>query len=122
MKNRLNVIKINGFSGMFIAALLIGCVIEGVIIFPSKILMHIWNFIALYVDNMPTMTLIHGVILWAIIALSTYAILREKSPISYHSPNVISDEDIRDIIEQAKKMEKMAPVIKEEKSEQEIKH
>ena len=122
MKNRLNVIKINGFSGMFIAALLIGCVIEGVIIFPSKILMHIWNFIALYVDNMPTMTLIHGVILWAIIALSTYAILRDKSPISYHSPNVISDEDIREIIEQAKQMEKVTPVIKEEKSEQEIKH
>ena len=122
MKNRLNVIKINGFSGMFIAALLIGCVIEGVIIFPSKILMHIWNFIALYVDNMPTMTLLHGVILWAIIALSTYAILREKSPISYHSPNVISDEDIREIIEQAKQMEKITPVIKEEKSEQEIKH
>ena len=122
MKNRLNVIKINGFSGMFVAALLIGCVIEGVIIFPSKMLMHLWNYIALYVNNMPTMTLIHGVILWAIIALSTYAILREKSPISYHSPNVISDEDIREIIEQAKQMEKVTPVIKEEKSEQEIKH
>ena len=122
MKNRLNVIKINGFSGMFIAALLIGCVIEGVIIFPSKMLMHLWNYIALFINNMPTMTLIHGVILWAIIALSTYAILREKSPISYHSPNVISDEDIREIIEQAKQMEKVTPVIKEEKSEQEIKH
>ena len=122
MKNRLNVIKINGFSGMFVAALLIGCVIEGVIIFPSKMLMHLWNYIALYVNNMPTMTLIHGVILWAIIALSTYAILRDKSPISYHSPNVISDEDIREIIEQAKQMEKVTPVIKEEKSEQEIKH
>ena len=123
MKNRLNVIKINGFSGIFIVALLIGCVIEGVIIFPSKILMHLWNYIAMYIDNMPTMTLLHGVILWAIVALSTYAILRDKSPISYHSPNVVSDEEIKDIIEHARAIEKISPIIKDETSEkEEIKH
>lgn len=107
---------------MFLVALLIGCVIEGVIIFPSKILMHIWNFITLYVDNMPTMALLHGVMLWAIIALSTYAIMRDKSPISYHSPNVVSEEEIKEMLEQARKIDKMTPIMKDENSEQELKH
>ena len=107
---------------MFITALLIGCAIEGIIIFPSKVLMHLWNYIAQFVNNMPTMSLMHGVILWAIVALSIYGILRGKSPISYHSPNVVSEDELKEILENAKKIETISPIIKEENSENEIKH
>ena len=121
MKDKFNVIKISGFTGIFIAIFLIGCFIEGAIMFPSKILMHSWNFIAQYVDNMPTMTILHGGILWAIIALSTFAILKDKKPISYHSPSSISDAEIKRIIENARQLEPKTPIIKEENQDSEIK-
>jgi len=122
MKNRLNIIQINGLSGMFLIVLLIGCLVEGVIIFPSKVFMHLWNFIAIYVDNMPSMSLIHGFMLWAIVALSVYAILKDKSPITYHAPKMATEEEIKEMLEQARKMDKMSSILKEDKSEQEIKH
>ena len=123
MKDRLNIIKINGFTGIFIAAFLIGCLVEGAIMFPSRLLMHAWNYVAGYVDNMPVMNLLHGAILWAIVALSAFAILRGKKPISYHSPMAtMTEEDFQKMLDGAKNIEKITPVIKEDNSEQEIKH
>ena len=84
--------------------------------------MHLWNYTALFVNGMPTMSLIHGIILWAIVALSIYGILRGKSPISYHSPDVVSEDELREMLENARKIETISPIIKEEKSENEIKH
>lgn len=123
MKNKFNVIQIKGFTGIFIAIFLIGCLIEGAIFFPSKMLMHSWNYIAQFVYNMPTMTLLHGVILWAIIALSAFALLKDKKPISYESPSMsmITDADIKKILEQTQNFENIKPVQKEEKEETEIK-
>ena len=123
MKNKFNVIQIKGFTGIFIAIFLIGCLIEGAIFFPSKILMHSWNYIAHFIDNMPTMNLLHGVILWAIIALSTFALLKDKKPISYESPSMsmITDADIKKFIEQTQNFENRKSIQKEENKETEIK-
>ena len=126
MKDKLSIIKINGFTGIFIAVFLIGCLIEGAIMFPSKLLMHGWNFIAGYVENMPVMNLLHGTILWAIIALSAFAILKDRKPISYHTPTAtMTEEEFKKMLENSKaieNIENLTPIIKEENSEQEIKH
>ena len=123
MKNKFNVIQIKGFTGIFIAIFLIGCLIEGAIFFPGKILMHSWNYIAQFIDNMPTMNLLHGVILWAIIALSAFALLKDKKPISYESPSMsmITDAEIKKFLEQAQNFENRKSIQKEENKETEIK-
>lgn len=100
MKDKLNIIKINGITGIILAVFLIGCFIEGVIIFPSKILMYLWNYFSTFFINMPKMELLHGCMLWAIIALSGFALMKGKCPISYSSnhTNIMSEEEFRNII------------------------
>ena len=99
MKDKLSVIKINGISGIILGIFLIGCMVEGLIVFPAWVLMHIWNYISVYFITMPKMELLHGSILWAIIVLSVIALSKGKSPISYSSsPAFINEEELKNMI------------------------
>ena len=101
-KNKFSVIKINGIKGIALVVFLIGCFAAGFIIFPGWICMNIWNFVASYFNAMPQMALLHGSILWAILALSFYALNSDAFSISFGSsmPKPASEERIREIIKQ----------------------
>ena len=77
-----NVIKISGIKGLLIVGFLICCFASGFVIFPGWICMHCWNFVSNFVTDMPTMTLLHGSILWLIIALSIYALNKGNFAVS----------------------------------------
>ena len=111
MNKKFSVIKINGFKGLFLAIFIVGCLIAGFLIFPGWICMHVWNFIADFFSIMPVMSIVHGIMLWGIIALSLYAINKNDFLISFGtSAPVISNEDrIKDIIKQIN--EKNAQII-----------
>lgn len=102
MNKKFNIIKISGFKGLVIFVFAIGCLIAGFLTFPGWVCMHIWNFFADYFSQMPVMNLFHGMLLWAIIALSFYALNKGDLLISFGTaaPVQRNDERIREIIRQ----------------------
>lgn len=114
MNKKINVIKINGFKGILLAVFIIGCLIAGFLIFPGWVCKSIWNFTAQYFSVMPSMTLLHGSMLWLILALSTYALNKGKLSISIGSSPIptyreYNEARINDILRQIS--EKNASII-----------
>ena len=85
MNKKFSIIKINGFKGLALAVFIIGCLIAGFLIFPGWVCMQLWNFVAGFFYNMPVMTLLRGTMLWAIVALSMYALNKGNFAISFGS-------------------------------------
>ncbi len=127
MNRNFNVIKINGFKGLLFALFLICCFATGVVVFPGWICMHAWNFVAGYFLDMPTMTIVHGSILWLIIALSIYAINKGNFSISFGTaaPMPMSmtnnEERIKEIIKKINERNaSLLPVTKHQNSDEEV--
>lgn len=133
MNKKINVIKINGFKGIVLALFIVGCLVAGFLIFPGWVCKNIWNFTSQYFMAMPTMTLLHGTILWVILALSAYALNKGKFAISIGSGSVPSyreynDRRIKEILKQiSEKNENIASIdaqsldLKDEKIEEDDK-
>jgi len=101
-RNKFSVIKINGFKGLALVVFLIGCFAAGFVIFPAWLCQNIWNFVASYFSVVPEMQLLHGVLLWAIIALSFYALNKDTFTISVGTsvPRAVSEDRIKEILKQ----------------------
>lgn len=99
MNKKFNIIKINGFKGLMFAIFCIGCLAAGFLIFPGWICMHIWNYFAGFFIQAPVMTLVHGILLWCILALSVYALNKGDVAISFGSASAVSpnEERIREV-------------------------
>lgn len=121
MNRKINVIKINGFKGILLAGFIIGCLIAGFLIFPGWVCKNIWNFAAQYFNALPVMTLLHGTILWVIVALSTYALNKGKFAISFGSGPIppykeyYNEARINDILKQIS--EKNASILPSNKND-----
>ncbi len=114
MNKRFNVIRINGIKGLLIAAFIVGCLIAGFLVFPGWVCKGLWNFAAGYFTQMPQMNMLHGIMLWCIIALSLYALNQGNFAISIgHSvPVPRNDERIKEILRQLN--ENSSAIIKNE--------
>ena len=99
--NKYTVIQINGLGGILIVGFLIMCAVTGFILFPAWCCMNAWNFIAGYVVDMPKMSLLHGGLLWVILALVLYATMMNKLNIAFVSKKDMSfkakDFDVENI-------------------------
>ena len=101
MNRRGKIIEIRGFKGLILAIFIACCIITGFAVFPGYIAMNIWNFTAKYISNLPSMQLIHGVMLWAIIFLIWYAFSGKQFALHFgYDP---SDEKIQELMEQIKR-------------------
>ena len=102
MKRNYNIIKISGLKGVIFAIFIVGCLIAGFLTFPGWVCMHIWNFVAGLFSEMPEMNLLHGCIMWCIIALSVYALNQGNFSISVGGAPVStpSEERIKEILRQ----------------------
>jgi len=101
MKKKCNVIQINGISGIFLALFLLGCGVTGFVVFPGWCCMHLWNYIAQFV-SLPIMSILHGIVLWAIIALIFFATHINKQPIKVGSFSRFGKDDLKKTIESLK--------------------
>ncbi len=102
MNRKFNVIRINGLKGIFIAVFIIGCLIAGFLVFPGWVCKGLWNFAASYFTQMPQMSMLHGIMLWCIIALSVYALNQGNFAISigHTVPMPRNEERIKEILKQ----------------------
>ena len=102
MKKNFKVITINGVRGIFAAIFVVLGLIAGFIISPGWVCMQIWNRIAEETFTMSTMNIFQGIMLWAIIALSLYALNNKRTLIGFGSYPTLSPEQIKDIMNRAK--------------------
>lgn len=103
MNKNYKVIKINGFRGLLTAVFVLGCALTGFVVFPAWMCMQLWNAMAENIYALPSMSLVHGILLWGIIGLSLYAINNSRSLIGFASHQALSEEQIKDIMERVKK-------------------
>lgn len=119
MNKNYRVIKINGFRGVLTAIFVVCCLVTGFVVFPGWVAMHLWNYIASFYILMPKMQLMHGVILWAIIALSIYGLNNNRMLIGFSTPPSLSEDQIKDIMTRVKNSANVANPIAKESAESE---
>lgn len=102
MNRNFKVIKINGFRGVLTAIFVVGCLVTGFVVFPGWLFMNLWNYIASFYILMPKMALIHGIILWAIVALTFYGINNNRLLIGFSAPPTLNEDQIKDIMARVK--------------------
>lgn len=119
MNKNFKVIRINGFRGVLTAIFVVCCLATGFIVFPGWLSMHLWNYIASFYILMPKMELIHGIILWAIVALTFYGINNNRMLIGISSPPVLNEDQIKDIMTRVKNSSNAVAPLKNETTETE---
>lgn len=114
MKNRYTVIQINGLRGLLLILFLAGCAVSGFIFFPAWCCMKIWNALTGYVSGMPLMEIKHGIMLWLIIALSSYASLSNKLKFGMVSKSEFVDNALNPLKNDVKPEAADAPVVNDD--------
>ena len=73
MKNKLNVIQINGVKGIIFVIGAVICLIAGFVAFPGMVFKLGWNFIAHATSVVPTINMLQGTLLWGIVVVGYLA-------------------------------------------------
>ncbi len=105
MNKNFKVITINGIRGILAAIFIVLGLIAGFIISPGWVCMHLWNYIFEDSNTVALMNIYQGIMLWAIIALSLYALNNKKALIGFGSYQGLSPEQIKDLMKRAKQSE-----------------
>ena len=106
MKKNFKVITINGIRGAIVAVFIVMGLIAGFIISPGWVCMQLWNYAIEELNIVvSTMNIYQGIMMWAIIALSLYALNNKRALIGFGSYQGLSPEQIKDIMNRAKESE-----------------
>lgn len=105
MNKNFRVITINGVRGIIVAVFIVFGLVSGFIVSPGWVCMSLWNVIFDQSNIVSTMNLFQGILLWAIIALSLYALNNRRALIGFGSYQGLSPEQIRDIMNRARQSE-----------------
>jgi len=111
MNKNYKVIKINGFRGLFLAIFIGCCLITGFVVFPGWLSMHVWDYMTSFFISVPRMNLQQGIILWAIIALSIYAINKNRFLVGFSSAPMLDEEQIKNIVNRVKNVSNQEPPV-----------
>ena len=87
MNKNLKIIDVNGIKGLLIFLFIVTCLIVGFFVFPGFVAMAIWNMMSSFVDMLPQINFIAGLLLWGIIVVSAYMMGRHKVLISLKTMN-----------------------------------
>lgn len=81
-------------------ALFIGiCLAAGFVVFPAKVAVYAWNYLALNYLSIPSINLFQGVLLWAIIVMVCYMANNNRMVISFAQPKQLSEEEMKHLME-----------------------
>lgn len=100
-KNGPKIIQISGLKGIALVAFCVVCLGEGFVVFPAKMAMHLWNYLAAEF-SVPAIGLWQGMLLWAFIAMSIYMLNTKTSAISIKQPMELNDEELRILMDRIK--------------------
>ena len=111
MRNNLNVIQIRGIRGLIIAGLVVCCLAAGFIVFPGWVGMHLWNITASYIEGLPAIGLIQGVLLWGIIIASYFTFKKDRVVICFKSPKGLNEDELKAVFADIKKQSIEDPIL-----------
>ena len=111
MKKNINVIQIKGVRGLIFAGLVVSCLIAGFIVFPGWVAMNSWNFVVNHLNNIPSIGLLQGIILWGILVVSYYTFRKEKVVVCMKSPQGLSEEELKNVFADMKKHSLEDPIL-----------
>ena len=125
MKKNFKVITINGIRGAIVAVFIVMGLIAGFIISPGWVCMQLWNYAIEELNIVASsMNIYQGIMMWAIIALSLYALNNKRALIGFGSYQGLSPEQIKDIMNRAKDSEdrilRQLESMSKEKAEKEL--
>lgn len=104
MRPKARIIQIAGIRGILLVIFITACLIAGFVGFPSLVAMYGWNILASKFE-IPSINMLQGAMLWALIAGSIYLANDKKKYLSAFQvkyPYRMDDEEFRKIIEIAK--------------------
>lgn len=101
-KNNTKIIQIAGFRGLFMALFIGICLAAGFVVFPAKVAVFAWNYIALNYLSIPSINLFQGVLLWAIIVMICYMANNNQMVISFVQPKQLSEDEMKRLMERIK--------------------
>lgn len=102
MNRNYRVITIHGVRGVLAIIFVVLGLIAGFIISPAWVCMKFWNKYIAESGIVSSMNLFQGILLWAIIALSLYALNNNKSIIGFGSYPGLTPDQIRNILNRTK--------------------
>lgn len=121
-KNNMRVIQISGFRGILMVVFIATCLAAGFIAFPAIVAMNAWNWVANFIA-IPTINIVQGVMLWAIVAISGFIINdRKKYLFSFSPKNKLNDEEVQRILDNVKAQSQLLKKseVKEEKEKENV--
>lgn len=105
MNKNYRVITIHGVRGVIAVIFVVLGLISGFIVSPGWVCMKFWNKFISESGIVSSMNIYQGIILWAIIALSLYALNNNKSIIGFGSYPGLTPDQIRNILNRTKEAE-----------------
>jgi len=112
MKNRLNIIQINGLKGLLFLAGAIVCLIAGFIVFPGIVMKSGWNLLSSLSGAVPSIGMIQGILLWGIIVVGFYALGGKKSLFfEFKTADDLSKSELDEVMSRIKQ-ERRADMVK----------
>ena len=103
MKKNLNIIQIKGIMGILYIAFIGICLIAGFGWFPGWLCMHSWNFLSSYVEQMPAIGIIQGILLWGIIAAAYFTFRKDRLVVCMKASEGLSEEELKAVFAEMKK-------------------
>ena len=103
MKKNLNVIQIKGIRGLILLGMALCCLFAGFVVFPGWIAMQVWNYLASFNTNIPSIGIFQGILLWAIIIASYFTFRKERLVVCMKTPEGLSEDELRAVFADMKK-------------------
>ena len=112
MKKNFNIIQIKGFRGILYIAFVGCCLAAGFGWFPGWLCMKIWNFATQYFTQIPSIGIVQGLLLWAIIAAAYFTFRKEKLVVCMKTSDCLSEEELKSVFEELKQQTKSEMFLK----------
>ncbi len=101
-KRNAKVIQISGVKGLLLLAFAAVCLFVGFVIFPAKMLMMGWNYLA-GTWEIPMINLFQGLLLWGFVAGSIYVLNdRKKYLTAFQTPTELNEEELRRVLDKVR--------------------
>ena len=109
MKNKLNVIQINGIKGIIFVVFAAVCLFAGFVIFPGLVMKYGWNILA-STTGIPAIGIVQGVLLWGIAVVSYFAFKKHGFFVEFKNADDLSREEM-DAVMRKIQMERQSDLI-----------
>lgn len=109
MRNKLNVIQINGIKGMIFVAFAAICLFAGFVVFPGLVMKLGWNMLS-GVIGIPAIGTVQGVLLWGIAVVSYFAFKKKGFFVEFKNADDLSRDEM-DAVMRKIQMERQSDLI-----------